>query len=379
MANHSESERPEPAASIRDEILEHGPITFARYMELCLYHPVHGYYTKGPGRIGRDGDFFTVSDVGTFFGACLARQLREMDGVLGNPDRFDLFEFGGGRGLLARDILDTVATFEGGFSRRLRYTLVDSSAGMRQQAAGEVRSVAPEQLPAEAAGCGCVVAVELFDALPVHRVVLRNGSLREIRVGLSGAGEMEPVEVDPSPEVAAYAGRYGAAAGEGLEAEVCLAAAEQFDLMAATLETGFMILVDYGHPAAQLYDASRPRGTLLAYHRHKTNEDYYSRVGDQDLTAHVNWTGLIDHAAASGWRCLALTTQDRFLVANGILEKFEVRDEADWLDPRTVKRRMKAMQLIHPDGMGRMFQVLALFRGSGEMPELEGFRDPYRR
>jgi SAM-dependent MidA family methyltransferase len=379
MANHSDSHSLEPAASIRDEILEQGPVTFARFMELCLYHPVHGYYTRGGSRIGRDGDFFTVSDVGTYFGSCMARQLQEMDNVLGSPNPFRLLEFGGGRGLLARDILDAVAGDDEPFRCRLEYTLVDRSAGMRELAAGEVRTVSPGQLPAEPAGSGCVVAVELFDALPVHRVVRRDGSLREIRVGLDGAGELEPVEVDPSQEVAAYARRYGVATGEGQEAEVCLAAEEQFHRMASTLESGFMILVDYGYRAGELYDASRPRGTLLAYHRHKTNEDYYRRVGRQDLTAHVNWSGLTDHAAACGWRCLGLTTQDRFLVANGILEQFQVRDEADWRDPESVERRMKAMQLIHPEGMGRMFQVLVLYRGSGDPPELTGLTDPYGR
>jgi SAM-dependent MidA family methyltransferase len=268
---------------------------------------------------------------------------------------------------------------DGSLSRRLQYTLVDRSAGMREIAAGQVRTVAPDELPPEPAGSGCVVAVELFDALPVHRVVRRNGSFREIRVGLDSAGELESVEVDPSREVAAYARRYGAASLEGQEAEVCLAAEAQFNRMAATLESGFMILVDYGHPAVQLYDGSRPRGTLLAYHRHRTSVDYYRRVGRQDLTAHVNWSGLEDCATACGWRPLGLTTQDRFLVANGILEQFQVQDESDWRDPESVKRRMKAMQLIHPDGMGRMFQVLVLYRGSADPPELNGLTDPYRR
>ncbi len=382
MPQQSDSDSLEPAASIREEILERGPVTFSRFMELSLYHPVHGYYTTGAGRIGRQGDYFTVSDVGTYFGACVARQLLEMDRALGRPEPFHLLEFGGGRGLLARDIVDAAATESDSFARRLQYTLVDRSPGMRQRAAGEagqVRTAAPEDLAAEAAGAGCVLAVELFDALPVHRVVRRNGSLREIRVGLDREGELQSVESDPLPAVAAYARRYGAASLEGQEAEICLAAEEQFNRMAATLESGFMILVDYGHQAGRLYDAGRPRGTLLAYYRHGTNEDYYRRIGRQDLTAHVNWSGLTDTAAAAGWRSLALTTQDRFLVANGILDRFKVRDEADWRDPGSVERRMKAMQLIHPEGMGRMFQVLVLYRGEGEPPDLDGLADPFGR
>ena len=123
--------------SILREIKDHGPVTFARFMEQCLYHPEHGYYTHGGSRIGRDGDFFTVSDVGTDFGACVARQIGEIDLALGRPERFSLLEFGAGRGLLARDILDAVAIQDQGLSGRLRYTLVDRSPGMRDKAAKE--------------------------------------------------------------------------------------------------------------------------------------------------------------------------------------------------------------------------------------------------
>jgi SAM-dependent MidA family methyltransferase len=140
-----------------------------------------------------------------------------------------------------------------------------------------------------------------------------------------------------------------------------------------------MIVVDYGMPAAELYDRERRRGTLLAYHGHSTNEDYLSRPGEQDLTAHVNFTALEDRARDCGLKVLGRTTQDRFLVCNGVLEEFEQPDLETAHDPRRVKRRLQAMQLIHPEGMGRTFRVLMLAKGCEGLDGLAGLADPFAR
>jgi len=147
--------------------------------------------------------------------------------------------------------------------------------------------------------------------------------------------------------------------------------------MQSPIESGVFIVVDYGYSAAELYAPARRRGTLLAYHAHSTNEEYLSRVGEQDLTAHVNFTALEDRARELGLDSLGLTTQDRFLVANGILEQFEQEGLEQAYDPRRVKQRMQAMQLIHPAGMGRTFKVLMLSKGCAPPPDLCGMRDPF--
>ena len=131
--------------------------------------------------------------------------------------------------------------------------------------------------------------------------------------------------------------RYGAAAGEGTEAEVATAADAQLETMAGCLDLGVMLIVDYGERAKSLYDSSRPLGTLLAYHRQTTNRSFLERVGRQDLTAHVNFSALEDRARAVGLQVLGLTTQDRFLISNGILEAFRPDDPARLHDPRRVK------------------------------------------
>ncbi len=369
---------PELHAILLGEIRSGGPISFARFMELALYHPVHGYYAREPTPIGPSGDFFTASDAGRAFGRCLARQIVEIDGSIGRFDPFHVIEFGAGRGLLARDICDALSATAEDLSRRLRLVLVERSAAMRAAAAREVpraRVVAPEQL-GRAHG-GCVLAVELFDALPVHRIRRRAGRIVELYVASDGHGRFAEHEGPPSPGVEAWAERYGAAAEEGAEAEVALQLAPALDTLARAIEVGVIIIVDYGRPAAELFARERRRGTLLAYHAHATNEEYFERVGRQDLTAHVNFSALEDRARELGLAVLGLTTQDRFLISNGILEEFEQRDLRQSRDPRRVKRRLRALQLIHPTGMGRAFRVLLLSKGCAPPRGLSGLADPF--
>jgi SAM-dependent MidA family methyltransferase len=365
---------------IRQEIESSGPIDFARFMELALYHPRHGYYARGGERLGTGGDFFTASDAGRGFGRSIAMQIAELDRVAGPFDPFSVIEYGAGRGLLARDVTDAIHESHAGLAPRLRYLMTDRSAAMRESAsrtAPRARAVEPGELGE--GHDGCVVAVELFDALPVRRVRRRGGELLEVGVAADAAGRLAECEIPADPEVAALAERYGAAADEGVEAELAPGLGAQLDTMQRTLRRGLLILVDYGFPAAELYDSSRRRGTLLAYRGHQTNEAFLEHVGEQDLTAHVNFTALEDHARALGLDVIGLTTQDRFLVANGILDYFDQQTAKEAYDPARVKQRMQAMQLIHPMGMGRKFKVLVLSKGIDPVPRLDGMRDPFKR
>lgn len=367
-------------ASIAEEIRRDGPITFARFMDLALNDPAGGYYARGGARLGPDGDFFTASDAGDAFGECLARQLAEMDERLGAPDPFRVVELGGGRGLLARDVLHHAARNHPDLASRLRYTLVDTSAAMREEAsrrAPRAETAHPSALVA--GGEGCVLAVELFDAIPVHRLRRRGGRLCEVRVAVNADGALVEHEGEADARAMAMAERYGAAPAEGDEGEVSPASLEVLDRMAGIVGRGFFAIVDYGHPAEDLYAPRRRRGTVLAYRRHAVSEDLLEFVGEQDLTAHVNFTALEDRAREIGLEVLGRTTQDRFLVANGILERFEVREGERWGDPAQAKRRLQAMQLIHPDGMGRTFRVLVLAKGIAPGPSLRGLVDPFRR
>jgi SAM-dependent MidA family methyltransferase len=365
---------------IHAEIRLDGPITFARFMDLALHDPRDGYYAGGAERVGPRGDFITASDAGRAFGRCMARQIAEIDRAIGPTDPCHVIEFGAGRGLLALDVTTALEELDAALAGRVRYTMVDRSERMRSEAARRLptaRVLAPEE-PGSGYR-GCVVAVELFDALPVHRVRRRNGKLTEIHVGLNDGGELIELERSPGSEVRSYAERYGAAAEEGIEAEVAPSACTQLDTMERVLDRGVLVIVDYGYSAAELYHPERRRGTLLAYHRHTTNEEFLERIGEQDLTAHVNFSALEDRARERGLAVLGRTTQDRFLIGNGILETFEPDGEGSPPTPRQLKSRLQAMQLIHPSGMGRTFSVLMLAKNCDPPPRLSGLVDPFAR
>jgi len=370
------------------DIRTRGPMSFARFMDLALHDPADGYYAAGADRLGPGGDFFTASDVGTAFGRCIARQLAEMDRALGDPDPFVAVEFGAGRGWLAGDVVSAAAAGHPDLGRRLRYLAVDRSPGMRRSIAatlGPDRALAPDDpAVADPDRCGCALAVELLDALPVHRVRRRAGAVVEVAVDVDDDGPDGPALVEcerpAPPAVVAEVQRWGLTPEEGDEGEVALGLAGELARMAGAIGRGFLIVVDYGHDADELADRSHARGTLLAYHRHRTREDVLSRVGRQDLTAHVNWSAMVAHAARAGWSLVGRTTQDRFLIANGILEDFEDGGDGErWRDPARVKARLQAMQLIHPEGMGRTFEVFVFSRGLPFPSRLGGLVDPFAR
>lgn len=359
-------------AAIRDGIAEHGWISFAEFMRLALHHPECGYYARGADRIGPQGDFITASDLGPAFGFALARQIREMAERVESEGSFTITEFGAGRGWLARDLVGALVDIP-----TLRYRAVDASTGMRDAILTEqVTAYSPSELPPAAPGVA--LAVELFDALPVHRVRRRDGELFELGVTLEGERLVEH-EVVAAEGLQRWATAYGAAAEEGSEAEICLEYDAAFEMLDQSVENGYAIVIDYGDEATRLYSARRHRGTLLAYHRHQTNEDYFDRVGQQDLTAHVNFTALAHAAERAGWQHLGGTTQDRFLIANDILDCFEADSAESYQDPSRVQGRLQLRQLIEPTGMGRIFRVHIFSKRPSSEPTLRGLLDLFAR
>ena len=368
---------PELLAVLHEEIRASGPIPFDRFMDLALYHPGRGYYARGPSRLGRGGDYYTASDVGPAFGRVLARQIAELDEFLGSPEPFRYVEWAAGRGLLARDLLDALGASHGELASRCRATLIDRSEGMRQACAAAVPEAAVAAPGSVACGgAGCVVAVELFDALPVRRVRRSGGALLEVRVGWEDGGLLE-VETPADPAVASWAEDNGAAPSPGDEAEVPLRLAPALSDLARTIDRGFLLVVDYGFEASRLYGPGHRRGTLLAYHGHSASEDTLARVREQDLTAHENLTALAREARALGLAPLGWTTQDRFLIANGILDELE-GDGAE-AGVEAVKRRLQVKQLLHPHGMGRTFKVAVFAKAMDPAPVPRGLKDPFAR
>lgn len=360
---------PQPRTPLGDHLVERigrqGPLTFAEFMEACLYDAAHGYYTRHV--TGRPhADYFSSPDLGPIFGRLLARQLREMWDVLGQPARFDLLEWGGGSGQLARQVLDA-AQGAPEFFAALRLTLVERSPQRRAEAQVALEAFADRARvtaapPAEPVA-GCILSNELVDALPVHRVVRRPIGLREIHVTVRN-GELAEEEGELStPALADYLRLYGAPLEEGQLAEVHLSALDWLEKAAAALERGFLLTIDYGYRARELYGPGRLRGTLMAYREHRAHEDWLAHPGEQDLTAHVNFTALEEHGRKLGLEPLGLTTQTNFLLALARAGNYADLGAADACASDQLMARLAFQQLIHPAGMGETFKVLIQAKG----------------
>ncbi len=363
------------AERLAARISERGPIPFAEYMEACLYHPEHGYYTKPQSRPA--ADYFTSPDVHPIFARLIARQLAEMWECCGRPERFLVVEAGAGTGRLAADLLDFAAHTLPDFYAALYYLAVEIAAARRRMATQRLGShlatgraaladTLPEQIP-----FGCILANELFDAMPVHRLVVERGELREIYVGWDGTRFIEQTGPLSTPALREYFAMQNIVLREGQQAEANLAACRWIEDTGRRLGRGFVLTIDYGHPAAELYDERHLRGTLLAYRRHRATEDFYAAPGEQDLTAHVNFTALEQCGRRAGLETTGFVSQARFLLALGRAHGFADLYEPGQTELDQLRARLQLKTLIFPEGMGETFRVLIQHKGIAR-PALTG-------
>jgi SAM-dependent MidA family methyltransferase len=363
-----------------DTLRRTGAITFERYMALCLYHPEHGYYTQGRDRAGVEGDYFTSPDLHPIFARLVARQAAEMRDMLGRPSRFSWVEMGAGRGLFAQDFLSWVKTLLPDFGLALDYVVIEPSprqcARLRERLpekglAGALRLL--ENLEQLGPITGCFFSNELVDAFPLAVVTRAGGHLREVYVAARGDELCEELGPIRNPALAAAVARYANQLEEGCRVEVNLMATQWMRTVAEKLIRGFVITVDYGDLAKYLYIEDRPQGTLLAYHRHWPSQDVFSAPGQTDLTAHVNFSALIDAGNDAGLQFTGFTSQQRFLLALGEANEFADLYEPGASELENLKARLKLKQLIHPEGMGNIFKVLVQHRGIAS-PRLTGLK-----
>lgn len=373
-------------------------------MDLALYHPERGYYRGPTVRSAREGDFLTAPELHAAFGQALARQLAEMWELLERPDRFSLRDYGAGTGTLGLTVVEALRTEASPLFGVLRYQPVEinrahqrtlahrfAAAGLTDrldwQPAPDSPGAAPTETPWPTRGgsraaswdrtplVGCVVANEFVDALPVHRVEGTGGRMSETFVAWQDDWFAEEAGELSAPELAAYFEALGIALEPGQRAEVNLAMGRWLDEVAADLQHGYVLVIDYGHLADELFSADRTDGTLRAYRGHTAHGDPFRFVGRQDLTAHVDFTTLGRWARERGLESLAFTTQARFLVAAG-LEQILVaeRDRADLSAEDYVALRASIVRLLDPRALGG-FRVLLLGRNvpSDRLPS--GFQD----
>jgi len=351
-----------------------GALPFRDFMEMALYHPTLGYYTSRRDVIGRSADYLTSSELTPLFGAMLGRQLREMWERLDRPDRFDAVEAGPGTGVLARDVLGWAARTAPDLAAALRYTLVETSPTLaeRQQttlAAEGFEAQWRDDLPSTVSGC--IFSNELLDAMPVHRVAVEDGALREVYVTRDGDGFGEELR-DPHPDVAAYFGALGLLPGEGCHAEVNLEAPRWIASAAGALDRGYVLTFDYGYEAGDLYAGWRAEGTLLCFYRHNPATDPYARIGRQDITSHVDFTTIRRSGEDAGLTTLGLTTQAEFLGALGIGEALQPpAGERPQMEEYFARRRA-VTDLIDTGGLGR---VKVLVQAKAAAGPLSGLSD----
>ena len=355
------------AELLSDRIRRFGPLTFADYMRECLYHPVHGYYSKTEST--RFADYYTSVDVHPIFGRLLARQFAEMWESLGQPEEFTLVEAGAGVGRLAAHVLDLSEAKLPAFYNASRYVAVERSASRREQSAIRLKRHADAghfrasiEIPARIPE-GCLFSNELVDALPVHRTVMDNGALKEIFVGISGGQFADVIAPLSTCAISEYFATQGVSLQEGQQAEAGLEACDWITEVGRRLERGYVLTIDYGHPAAELFDEHHMRGTLLAYRNHRVSEDYYASPGEQDLTAHVNFTALETWGKRSGLETAGCTSQTAFLLALGQGTDFADLYEDGHTEAERVRARLQLKTLIHPEGMGEQFQVFIQRKG----------------
>lgn len=406
---------------IEQEIREHGPIPFSRYMELCLYHPNLGYYSRNAEQFGKAGDFYTSSDVHAVFGRLLARQFEEIWRALGSPAQIEILELGPGRGLFAQDLLAWSEKKFPGFFHALHYSLAERSPKLRTQLRGVLAryfedgvASSIEENPAEdhvsrqlrpwftdpssAAGESAwsrdagesfymmkdetlqdtpsvvlknamderalaaevpviVFANEFFDALPVE-ILSRQGALR------ISAKDDRFIEtwVPPSPEELEFLDRYGVHPEAGERIEVPVLANRYMARLAASVRTGVIMVVDYGYTRLEQL-AGRHRGTLMAFRQHSATPNPYEAPGEQDLTTHVNFTALAAAAEENGMQAQPLLTQSQFLMGIGETNQFADAFEDCRLPQERAKVALQLKHLVTPAGMGESFHVLVATKG----------------
>jgi SAM-dependent MidA family methyltransferase len=344
---------------IIEKIRNKGPISFRDYMEMCLYYPESGYYTSAHDRIGINGDYYTSSDLSEVAGAMLGRQLEEMWSLTGKKE-FTIVEYGAGTGALCNDILEYLRN-NSEFYSQLSYYIIEKSPAMReneQQRLGQkvswLSSIA--ELPPIT---GCVISNELVDNFSVHQVVM-DEQLMEVYVD----HEDQFVELlkPASKNLVNYFGELNVDLPKGFRTEINLEATEWIREIAMNIKKGFVITIDYGYLAHELYRQSRRKGTLLCYHQHHINDQPYHNIGNQDITAHVNFSALSHWGAKNGLLTSGYINQAGFFMSLGwedYLNKLLTKRKDSYLGFRKYAF-LKYMFLVD---MGHKFNILIQHKG----------------
>ena len=357
---------------IRSEIAREGSISFARFMAHALYHEEHGYYSSGRALLGRGGDYLTNVSVGPAFGQLIALQLVEIWQTMERPAPFVVVEQGAHGGELAADILEFTQQFTREFFAALQYEIIEPFAALRHRQHAGLTQFGDkirwhDSIAAMEPFTGIHLSNELFDALPFHLIRSDgSGKWSERCVTLdeeSFALTSKPIADD---DLAARVARLPVRPA-GFESEVTLAARPLLQQLAQKMTHGLVLAIDYGFPAEEFYAEERASGTMQCRAAHRILASPFDRPGESDITAHVEWSSLIEDAKACGFSVVGFTDQHHFLT--GVLAA-----APEWMAAASSKLRRELQTLLHPEMFGRSFQVLGLSKGLNRAARLSGFK-----
>ncbi len=349
---------------IKAEIAVKGVIPFARFMELALYCPEYGFYEKESDTVGRAGDFYTSVSVGPLFGELLAFQFAEwMAGM--TETKIQIVEAGAHDGKLAVDILGWLKRCRPTLGERVEYVIVEPSLRRRAwqqktlaELAGLVRWVEAFEGQSQAQFTGVIFGNELLDAMPVHRVIWDSKRGEWFELGVTWEAEKfvwRRVEsllgARDWPELPS---KLLAILPDGFMTELCPAAVKWWRGAAESLSRGRLLTLDYGLCSEDFFSPQRVNGTLRAYRRHKICDDLLADPGEQDITAHVNFSQIQNVGEQAGLKTELFASQAEFIV--GIATRFwaEAERQGDW----NTQRNRELQTLMHPEHLGRAFRIL---------------------
>ena len=345
--------------TLQAHLAEQHEMPFADFMQLALYAPGEGYYSSGLQKLGKEGDFITAPELTPLFGKTLANQCQQILSTLQSPV---IFEFGAGTGTLCVDILSHLADLN---CLPESYCILEVSANLRQRQQELIQHKIPhlaqkvqwlEQWP-ETAFNGVVLANEVLDAMPVHRFMQTEEGIKESYITLNEHNELTEIfKSSQNQRLLTYISTQLNLKNLPYLSEVNLFLNDWILNIYHMLNQGAVLLIDYGFPRHEYYHPDRNQGTLMCHYRHHSHPSPLLHPGEQDITAHVDFTHVAEAGQQAGFHIAGYTNQASFLLANGLLSLVYMLES----EHEQFQAKQAIKQLTQPSEMGELFKVIAL-------------------
>ncbi len=342
---------------IKDKIRNEGPISFRDFMDMALYEDSLGYYSNNENKIGTEGDFYTAPVLSSLFGKLIGKQIEEMWAFL-DKQPFTLVEYGAGTGVLSRDIINFLKYNKPLYSE-MNYCIIEKSQSMKILQ----KKMLPDnvtwfnsikELPPIN---GCILSNEVLDNFPVHKVTMKE-KLSEVFVDYQD-GFVEVLKL-ADEKLKNYFAEQNVDLPENYSTEINMQAIEWIEEIASNLKSGFVVTIDYGFSCEELYSPKRSSGTLVCYKCHEVNNSYYSNIGQQDITAHVNFSALKHWGEKYDLKCSGFTTQANFLRSLGLIQYLRIL-ESECGYEKSIELIFQINKLLM--GMGSKFKIFIQQKG----------------